>query len=422
MVTNQKTKKRGEVTIIIRQQPLFTFEELMELKGKTKLELILDQIDVTSLSEKMKHRSKRGPRGYNPTPIIYALIAQQIEQIPTRAALVKRLQEDPSFRYSCGFKVIGDVPSEATFCRYYEKLTEDESLENIYLQMLQDALSIGLIDGKSVSIDATNLSAYERAKPKKQIPAKQIDIPNWGSKQDSNGNQKAWYGWKLHLSVDSKSELPLMFELSQASKHDCDYALPIIDNNHHWFLIEGKAPPSYWVMDMGYDAQVIYEDVRSVYGGQAIIPINKRNAKEPPAGYYDFKGTPACSAGYAMVFWGCDGKSNKFRCPHVLGKVDCPFGSNWCSSSNYGNVVKTRVSKDPRYISFPHRGSETWQKLYNERTSVERCFSGLKENLNLDKIMVAGKKKVTTHVLLCLIALVGAKLAVEAVNRQEIAA
>jgi len=36
--------------------------------------------------------------------------------------------------------------------------------------------------------------------------------------------------------------------------------------------------------------------------------------------------------------------------------------------------------------------------------------------------MVAGRKKVTTHVLLCLIALVGAKLAVEAVNRQKIAA
>jgi len=37
MVTNQKTKKRGEVTIIIRQQPLFTFEDLMKLQGKTKL-------------------------------------------------------------------------------------------------------------------------------------------------------------------------------------------------------------------------------------------------------------------------------------------------------------------------------------------------------------------------------------------------
>ncbi len=153
-----------------------------------------------------------------------------------------------------------------------------------------------------------------------------------------------------------------------------------------------------------------------------MIPINKRNAKEPPAGYYDFKRTPACSAGYARVYWGCDGKSNGFRCPHVLGKVACPFGSNCCSNSNYGNVVKTRVSKNPRYISLPHPGSENWQKLYNERTSVERFFSRLKEHLNLDKIMVGGRKKVTTHVLLCLIALVGTELAVEALNRQEIAA
>ncbi len=158
----------------------------MKLREKTKLELILDQIDVSSLSAKMEYRSKRGPRGYNPTPIIFALIAQQIEQIPTREALVKRLKGAPSFRYSCGFKVIGDVPSEATFCSYYEKMKEDEALEKLYLQMLQGALSLGLIDGKSISIDSTTLSAYKRAKPKKQIPEGQIDIPNWGSKQDSN--------------------------------------------------------------------------------------------------------------------------------------------------------------------------------------------------------------------------------------------
>jgi len=76
---------------------LFTFEDLMELQGKTKLELILDQIDVSSLSEKMKHRSKRGPRGYNPIPIIYALIAKQIEQIPKGFGLITIF---PDFSFS----------------------------------------------------------------------------------------------------------------------------------------------------------------------------------------------------------------------------------------------------------------------------------------------------------------------------------
>jgi len=60
----------------------------MELQGKTKLELILDQIDVSSLSEKMKHRIKTGQKRNYPAP------------------------------YSLGFKVIGDVQGETTFCRY----------------------------------------------------------------------------------------------------------------------------------------------------------------------------------------------------------------------------------------------------------------------------------------------------------------
>ncbi len=170
------------------------------------------------------------------------------------------------------------------------------------------------------------------------------------------------------------------------------------------------------------DAVEIYEKVRLEYGAQAIIPINSRKAKEPPAGYHDFDGTPSCSAGYPMVYWGHDKNSNKFRCPHVLGKVDCPFGTAWCSDSNYGAVVKTRPSKDPRYASFPHRGSKKWKEQYNLRGSVERCFGRLKENFSLDNIRATGYEGAKTQVLLSMVALIPAKLAVEAMNQEKMAA
>ena len=48
--------------------------------------------------------------------------------------------------------------------------------------------------------------------------------------------------------------------------------------------------------------------------------------------------------GYDMVYWGCDRNYLKFRCPHALGKVNCPYGTLWCSSSNYGMVVKVNAS------------------------------------------------------------------------------
>ncbi|WP_205665617.1 transposase [Anoxybacter fermentans] len=112
-----------------------------------------------------------------------------------------------------------------------------------------------------------------------------------------------------------------------------------------------------------------------------------------------------------MVYWEHGKGYNKFRCPHILGKVDCPNGSIWCSSSNYGAVVKTRVKADLRFVSTPHRGSKNWHKLYNKRTSVERSFSKLKELLNLENITVMGIEKVKTHVLLNCIVLIAVKIA-----------
>ena len=69
----------------IRQQPLISFEDLMDLQPRTKLELIFSQIDLSELVSKVKSSSRRGPKGYNAAPVIRALFAQTIESIPTRA-------------------------------------------------------------------------------------------------------------------------------------------------------------------------------------------------------------------------------------------------------------------------------------------------------------------------------------------------
>ncbi|MEG3068031.1 MAG: hypothetical protein RQM95_07380 [Syntrophaceticus schinkii] len=46
-----------------------------------------------------------------------------------------------------------------------------------------------------------------------------------------------------------------------------------------------------------------------------------------------------------MVYWGSDNGVNKFRVPTYLIKL-MPFGTDWCSSSNYGMVIKTKIEDD----------------------------------------------------------------------------
>jgi len=228
----------------------------------------------------------------------------------------------------------------------------------------------------------------------------------WGAKYDTFRNKITWFGYKIHLAVDTASELPVALEVTLANINDGDMG-PVLVEKVASQAPEGKL--AYVLEDSGYDQLKNYEAAKA-HGAQAIIPLNLRNAKEPPEGF-SFNGTPRCSMGYDMVYWGYEKNYLKFRCPHALGKVDCPNGMAWCSSSNYGMVVKINVNDDLRRFSLPHRGSKRWEELYDKRTFVKRCNSRLKENLTANDLHVRGIEKVKTHAYLNAIVLLTTALA-----------
>lgn len=85
---------------------------------------------------------------------------------------------------------------------------------------------------------------------------------------------------------------------------------------------------------------------------------------------------------------------------------------SWCSSSNYGYILKINYKTNPRRLGYPLRSSSEWKKLYDKRTSVERCNSRLKKYLNLDKNRFKGIQKVKIHALFNCIALIAGTTAV----------
>lgn len=81
-----------------------------------------------------------------------------------------------------------------------------------------------------------------------------------------------------------------------------------------------------------------------------------------------------------------------------------------------GNVTHLNFKKlcidNGVHYSYPYRGSASWQKLYNTRTSIERMFSRMKDHLNLDNIRSKGILKAKAYALLNCIALVAGTIAV----------
>ncbi|WP_321166143.1 transposase [Bacillus sp. FJAT-28004] len=51
---------------------------------------------------------------------------------------------------------------------------------------------------------------------------------NWGAKFDSFRNKVKWFGYKLHLDIDTTRELPMALSITPAHVNDGDMAPALI--------------------------------------------------------------------------------------------------------------------------------------------------------------------------------------------------
>lgn len=266
---------------------------------------------------------------------------------------MERLTHDPVLRYNCGFDVFGRVPSIATFSRFYEQLAESEVLGELFKKQVATAESMGLLDTSSIAIDASKVNANEKSVPRKNIKD-DGQSANWGSKLDTNGNQITWFGYKLHIATEIKSELPVALSITPASINDGIMAESILKECSK--NLNNK--PQYYLMDAGYDQKAIYELIRKDYKAQAIIPLNHRGAKEPSEGL-DWDATPICSAGYHMTYWGAATGLANSDALMLWVNVTALLVPPGAQIAIMGWLLKPEPDKIPDYLQYPIEALQT---------------------------------------------------------------
>jgi len=244
----------------------------------------------------------------------------------------------------------------------FKQIVEQGLAERFSFDLVEKCTKEGLIDGSTIAIDSTAIDAYEKKQPKKNC--KNSENATWGAKFDSFKDKLTWFSYKLHLAVDAKSELSVALEVTSAHVNDGDTLIPLVRNGlSQTYLNKLK----YVLADAGYDQKKNYEYCLEA-NIQAIIPLNLRREKEPPT-CFTSNGTPKCSM---VMKW-----------------------FTWVMIKNM--VVKIRAFDDPRRFSMPHRDSKSWNELYKQRTSVERCNSRLKDYLTANDLHLGGIHKVATY-------------------------
>jgi IS5 family transposase len=226
--------------------------------------------------------------------------------------------------------------------------------------------------GKNVAIDASDMPAYangQRFKSKGGPEREKYSDPDasWGHRSAvSTRKGGGFYGYRLHLVVDTATDLPLAWTVETARAHETLSVVPLLDKL--------QIHPETCALDKGYDIAPIYEacEERDI---RPIIPLKETAAVKRG----DHK-PPRCKHGI-WQFAGADYKrgASKWRCPE--GK--CSPASVWKKADRLFPLV-------PRY-------TKRWKKLYCGRASVEREFGRLKNEWGLTPLRVRRIERVRLH-------------------------
>jgi len=178
--------------------------------------LNLDDIEETLSEAYHQNGAGRPPR--KPIGIFKALVIKKVKQIPSDRELYRRLWNDEALREVCDIEAEEKPYNPSQLTRFRNRVGV-ERLESIMNTLIGELIKKGIIRGRRVVFDATFIKAYS----KRDIH----DNGKGGSDPEARvGRNGKTYelGYKLHLAVDAKSELPLAVTVAPANDNEKKHA------------------------------------------------------------------------------------------------------------------------------------------------------------------------------------------------------
>jgi hypothetical protein len=162
-----------------------------------------------------------------------------------RLVLLRELRRNGELRDLCGFdpcRGAAAVPSDDAFGRFLGLVIMERGRLRGIMDTLLAELAVVLPDlGRTLAADSKAIPSAGKpvtdgTKLAEADGRRDLDA-DWGTKtyKGTNSNGTAWekvvrwFGYKLHLLVDSRYELPVAFEVTPASTGDPTKLLPLVD-------------------------------------------------------------------------------------------------------------------------------------------------------------------------------------------------
>jgi len=410
---------------IIPQRKLFDYTEIEKLGDLERLKLVMEYLPDEKF---MKHLEKERGDGRDDNPIRgmwNSLLAGIVYEHDSTASLRRELARNGQMRTLVGLS--NGVPSASAYSRFLNKLMEEEHVElieelfNTLINQLKELLpDFGerlAVDGKAIESFA-NSHEYENEEELEGDRRRDLDA-DYGVKEYHFENEdgstytkiKSWFGYKLHLIVDSYYELPVAFEVTPASAGEAPKAHDLVDGlkkEHPEILKRAK----FCTGDKGYDdgklTQKLWDDhqikpvidIRNNWQGDEtkLVEGTENVVYDYQANVYCYD--PKTGTKREMAYGGFEKSRETLKylspCKHYgiecKGEKDCPLAKS----------IRIPLSEDKRRFTPVARSSYKWDREYDKRTAVERVNSRLDMSYGFENHTIRGLNKMKLQTSLSL--------------------
>ena len=333
-------------------------------------------------------RAATGRRGFPKEAMVCAFIVMKCEGFSQITDLMDHLDNNRLIAHYCGFNIMEPLPSYWTYDRFLRQLDKG-ALKAVMADLVRQLYELGIVDASFIGLDSTPVMANTKQNNPKSFAKSKFSKENHpksdpdcalgvhsASNQHNERRYEFYWGYKSHVLVDCISGLPL-YELTTPANMTDASVVPDILRSADAVLPLRECT---FLGDKGYDVKTVYNLVKDAYEGEAVIPLNKRNTKNPEKLSV---GNPICEAGLAMSK---DGKTTdngrtrqKFCCPFRQSKTGvCPCNhKNWNNGKKNRGCTKCKTVPDDYRLSID-RECLRFKRIYALRTECERYNSRFK--------------------------------------------
>ena len=333
-------------------------------------------------------RAATGRRGFPKEAMVCAFIVMKCEGFSQITDLADYLDNNRLIAHYCGFNIMEPLPSYWTYDRCLRQLNNG-ALKSIMANLGWKLYELGVADASFVGLDSTPVMANTKQNNPKSFAKNKFSKENHpksdpdcalgvhsASNQHNERRYEFYWGYKSHVLVDCISGLPLYELTTPGNIADSAVAADILAAANQTVSLKECT----FLADKGYDVKSIYNTVKTVYEGEAFIPLNPRGTKDLkalPAG------NPVCEAGFAMHKDSKTTDNNRTRqkycCPFRQSKTgECPCNhKNWNNGKKSRGCTKYRTVPDDYRLSID-RSCLYFKRTYALRTECERYNSRFK--------------------------------------------